>query len=411
MAGSWSPYPRYRLYTTRNSYDLPLIKAAGAVEQFEAKICTRFKVAAAVCVPMARSGLYFTLREMVRPGQKVVLSPLTIVDVVNAVILAGCVPVFADIRRESCAIDPDIAESLIDSQTGAILITHLHGETAGAHEFREIASRRGIRLIEDAAQAFGAVENETRLGTIGDVGIYSFGFYKNLMTWRGGMLVSNDTVFINRVRTNLDAVPRLSRAKLLMRSAAGFLVDVATWPPVFSTVTFPIVRQRIGAIDRLLDPEAGGERLDEVPQDWLRQMRQLQAAIGIRNMDRIDIENRLRIEKAHHYHDGLDSLDRVICPARRPDLSHIYTYFPIQIGDRKNLLVYAQKRRRDFAAKHLRNCADLPMFAEFYRDCPNARAASQELVLLPTYPSYPESEIQNNVQVLRDFANQSFFAR
>ncbi len=176
MSSSWPPHPRYRLYTCPASYRLPLRNllpgrsACGyTVSGLEAEICLRFDTAAAVCIPMARTGLYLGLRELIRPGQKVVMSPLTIVDVVNMVILAGGIPVFADIHRLSCAADSAQVESLIDSGTGAVLITHLHGETAGAHVFRDMCRRRGVPLIEDASQAFGAAENGRRLGTIGDL--------------------------------------------------------------------------------------------------------------------------------------------------------------------------------------------------------------------------------------------------
>src|SRR5262245_2680094 len=177
MQLSWSPHPRYRLYTTWRSYASTLTRQSDAIERFQNEVCRRFNVRAAVCVPMARTGLFLTLRETVKPGRKVIMSPLTIVDVVNAVLLAGGIPVFGDIVRESCALDPNCADSLIDAETDAILITHLHGESAGSHVFREICDRRGVRLIEDTAQAFGAIESGRRLGTIGDAGIYSFGFY------------------------------------------------------------------------------------------------------------------------------------------------------------------------------------------------------------------------------------------
>src|SRR5207249_2095649 len=140
--------------------------SSDVVRDFEAEVCRRFGAAAAVCVPMARTGLFLTLLETIQPGRKVIMSPLTIIDVVNAVLLAGGIPVFSDICRKSCSIDPGKAELLIDKDTSAILITHLHGQTAGAHIFRDICSRRGVRLIEDAAQAFGAIENGRRLGTI-----------------------------------------------------------------------------------------------------------------------------------------------------------------------------------------------------------------------------------------------------
>src|SRR5262245_22666848 len=254
MRLSWSPHPRYRLYTTWRSYASTLARQSDAIERFENEVCRRFNVCAAVCVPMARTGLFLALREIITPGRKVVMSPLTIVDVVNAVLLAGGIPVFGDVVRHSCALDPDCAESLIDAETDAVLITHLHGESAGSQIFREICDRRGVRLIEDTAQAFGAIENGRRLGTIGDAGIYSFGFYKNLTTWRGGMVVSNDVRFIERIRQNVRQLPDLRRLRLLTRALKGLMVDTATWPPVFSLLTHPIVRRDFSFMTTRLDP-------------------------------------------------------------------------------------------------------------------------------------------------------------
>jgi hypothetical protein len=207
---------------------------------------------------------------MIRPGQRVILSPLTIVDVVNAVLLAGGIPVFADIVRRSCAMDIDTADSLIDTSTGAVLLTHLHGEAAEVHAFRELCSRRGVRLIEDSAQAFGATEFGKRLGTIGDAGVYSFGFYKNLTTWRGGMVVSNDAELIERIRKQLRELEQLSRWRLLLQMLDAFWVDVATYPPVFAALTYPLVRRNYSIISRQLDPERNAARRTQVPEDHLR---------------------------------------------------------------------------------------------------------------------------------------------
>jgi dTDP-4-amino-4,6-dideoxygalactose transaminase len=360
---------------------------------------------------MARTGLFLTLREIIRPGRKVIMSPLTIVDVVNSVLLAGGIPVFGDIVRQSCALDPDCAESLIDAQTDAILVTHLHGESAGSQIFREICDRRGVRLIEDAAQAFGAVENGRRLGTIGDAGIYSFGFYKHLTTWRGGMVVSDDVRLIERIRHHVRVLPDLGRSRLLARAFAGLMVETATWPPVFSMVTHPIVRRDFAFMTTRLDPEARASRLTSVPDNFLRRMRSAQARIGIQQLDGVDLDSLRRIDNALLYHDGLEGLPDLITPRHHTNLSNIYTYFPIQIENRDRLLRLIQRNRRDFAAQHLRNCADLPMFSEFQSDCPNARAAARELVLLPTYPRYPRSQIERNVELIRNFCQSMVYGR
>jgi dTDP-4-amino-4,6-dideoxygalactose transaminase len=359
---------------------------------------------------MARTGLFYGLLELIRPGQKVIMSPLTIIDVVNMVILAGGTPVFADVRRHSCSIDPEQVRHLIDNQTGAVLITHLHGESAGALEFRDICRDRGIALIEDAAQAFGAMESGRRLGTIGHLGVFSTGFYKNLNSWRGGIVVSDDENVISAIRRRVNDLPLLTKRRLLGVLAQGFLTESATWPPVFARLTYPFLRWNflhgITALNSRLDPERKAKRLFTMPADFLYRMTASQADLARHQMERVDTDTHARIRKASRYESALAPINDLTV-SRANGLSNIFTYYPIQYSDRERLLKYATRQKRDFAAQYLRNCADLPEFAEFYRDCPNARRAARELILLPTYPHYPDSEIQKNIEVIRRFLGVS----
>lgn len=413
MKSRWSPHPRYRLYTRMASYTLPLRQLfstrspAKAALLLEEEMCRRFRVAAAACVPMARTGLWLGLREMIRPGQTVVMSPLTIIDAVNMVLLAGGIPVFADICKASCGMDPDEAEALIDSRTGAVLITHLHGETSGSFVFREICRSHGVALIEDTAQAFGTSENGLRLGTIGDLGIYSFGFYKNLNAWRGGMVVSQDPDLIRRIRGRLDALRQLPDWQLLGIVLSGVLTDMATWPPIFSRLVYPLLRYShingIGAVNRHLDPEFRATRLASVPAEYLCRMTEAQTQIALAQLDSVDAASRARISNAALYENGLDETDHLVKPRWSSDGSNTYMYYPVRCRERNDLLNYAMCHGRDFAAQHLRNCADLPEFKGFYRDCPNARAAARELVLLPTYPRYSRAEVERNIEVMQRF--------
>jgi dTDP-4-amino-4,6-dideoxygalactose transaminase len=397
------------------SYTLPvgqlfrLHSAGKAVLGLEEELCRRFQVAAAACVPMARIGLWLGLLEMIRPGQTVVMSPLTIIDVVNMVLLAGGIPLFADISKASCGMDPDEAEALIDNRTGAVLITHLHGETSGAFVFREICRRYGLPLIEDTAQAFGASENGRRLGTIGDLGIYSFGFYKNVNAWRGGMVVSHDLDLIRRIHRRHDALQQLPDLQLLGIVLSGGLTELATWPPVFSRLVYPLLRyshlKGIRAVNHHLDPEHRAVRLASIPAGYLYRMTEAQAQLALAQMDSVDPASQKRISNAALYDKGLHETDHLIKPRWSSDGSNTYTYYPVRCRERSTLLNYAMRHGRDFAAQHLRNCADLPEFRELCRDCPNARAAARELVLLPTYPGYPRAEIKQNIQVIQQFSS------
>lgn len=413
MPGRWSPHPRYRLYTCPNSYRMALQLLSrvrdDSILRLETEVSRRFGSNAVCCVPMARTGLFFAIQELIRPGQEVVLSPLTIIDVVNMVILAGGIPVFADVRRDSCLIDPDQVEHLITHRTGAVLITHLHGESAGAHDFTEICNRRSVPLIEDVAQSLGAAENGRRLGTIGTVGVYSVGFYKNLNAWRGGIVVSQDGDLISRIRHRNARLPETHNRTLLRILIRGLLTDLSTWPPFFFLVTYPALRQSlmrgIHPVSSRLDPERNGTRLAAMPAEYLCRMTKLQADLALNQLDRVDPDTQARISNAALYHQGLRHRDELKTPVW-DGASNMYTYYPVLYSRREALLEHAIRRKRDFAAQYLRNCADLPEFSEFFRDCPNARAASRELILLPTYPRYPKSEIAKNIEVINEFLSE-----
>ncbi|RPI27234.1 MAG: DegT/DnrJ/EryC1/StrS aminotransferase family protein [Acidobacteria bacterium] len=417
MSREISPHPRFRLYTTADHYRLPLsalLRKPGGGEEtakFESAVCRHLRVEHAVCVPSARIGIYLSVRALVPPGRKVVLSPLTIADVVNMVIAAGAIPVFADVRRNGYHIDPEEVERLAGPDTGAVLITHLFGETAGACRLREICRAREVPLIEDAAQAFGASEIGRPLGTWGDVGVFSFGLFKHLTTWRGGMLIAPSGASLDAIRKEVRLMPLLGRWRLLALLGFGFATGFATRPSVFWRLVYPVFRwaflHKIGLINRLVDPEAGARRLDSIPRPYLGRMTEAQTRLGLMGLERVDDENEIRRSNAERYRAGLSGLEGLILPADNPSASPAFPYFPVQCPNRDQLLRWAFERRRDWPTHGLRNCADLPAFRSFHRDCPNARQASESLILLPTYPRYPLAEIERNIKVIREFFGSS----
>jgi perosamine synthetase len=414
MPGSPAPLPRFRLYTRSNSYLSMLqdlladrVNRGGDVEAFEEKLRLRFGVSHAVCTSMARVGIYLAFRATIEPGRKVILSPYTIADVVNMLLAAGGVPVFADIERRTCNLDPAGVEKLIDSETAAVLVTHLHGLAAPAARLRKICDTRGIVLVEDAAQAFGARENGVPVGAIGHAGIVSFGMYKNINAWYGGAVLTNDSTIAQKVQGIRAGWGYQSPAILLKRMAKGLASDIATFPPLFKLLTYRIFRygflNDIEWINRRVQTELDVRRRDSIPAHYLARMTPFQARLALPQLDRIDRETDARIERARAYHAALDGTGGLLLPPPPRDRSHIYTYYPVQCEDRQGLLRWLMQNNRDAAAQHLKNCADLPGFSAFYRDCPNARETAAQVVLLPTYPRYSMADVQRTAEAVRSF--------
>lgn len=132
------------------------------------------------------------------PGDEVIMPSFTFVSTANAVVLRGAVPVFVDIRADTMNIDESLLEDAITGKTKAIIVVHYGGIACSMNEIRAIAEDNGVRLIEDAAQGFDASYENEALGTLGDMGVFSFHETKNITCGEGGALLVNDSSLKDR---------------------------------------------------------------------------------------------------------------------------------------------------------------------------------------------------------------------
>jgi len=409
-----APHPRSRIYTKPKSYwsfwsDLLLgrFNKGNDVQKFERALAEKFGVPEAVCVSMTRVGIYLVLKNLIKPGQNVIMSPYTVADVVNMVVLASGVPVFTDIEQRSCNLNPAEVAKLIDKNTGAVIATHLHGVGARIYEILDICRQHNIPLIEDAAQSFGGKAKGKRLGTIGDVGIYSLGMYKNINSWYGGAVVAKDSALLNKLRAELAQYDFQSPIFILKKMLKGLATDLLTYPLIFQPLTYWLFRygflHDIGWINRQVEIELDLELKKEMPANYLRRYTPFQARLALSQLNQIDADIELRAKKAALYRKELSGISELVLPPEENDSKYIYPVFAVQYQDRKKLLKWLMRQKRDVTAQHLKNCADLESFSAFYRDCPVARKTANEVILLPTYTRYPDSEIKKNIEVIRAF--------
>lgn len=134
----------------------------------------------------------------IKPGDEVIMPSYTFVSTANAFVLRGAVPVFVDIRQDTLNIDEKLIETAITKKTKAIVPVHYAGVGCEMDTITDIAKNNNFLVIEDAAQAFGAKYKGTYLGTIGDMGCFSFHETKNIMSGEGGCFVTNNPDFAER---------------------------------------------------------------------------------------------------------------------------------------------------------------------------------------------------------------------
>jgi len=174
------------------------------VREFEKNIADRMKVPYCQVVSSGTSALLVALKALgVNPGDEVITSAFTFVATVEAIIGCGAIPIIAEVD-DTLNIKPESVVQNISKKTKCIIPVHMAGTPANMNSIMEIATLYNLLVMEDCAQAFGGTYKGEILGTIGDAGIYSFDFAKNITTGEGGAIVTRDKDVYERARAYHD---------------------------------------------------------------------------------------------------------------------------------------------------------------------------------------------------------------
>ncbi len=325
------------------------------VAAFEEAIATYLGMRHAVGVASGTDALHLTLRALgIGPGDEVIVPAYTFFATAEAVSQSGATPVFVDIDPGTYCIDIAQIESRITSGTKAIIPVHLYGHPVDMAPLMELARRRGLKVIEDNAQALGAEWNGSKTGSVGDVGCLSFFPSKNLGGYGdGGMVVSDDPALADTVR------------KLRTHG----------WRTKYHPEMFGF-----------------NSRLDE-----------LQAAILQVKLTHLDTWNEQRRAIAARYRAFLSDTG-IELPWEEPDTKHVYHLYILRVTERKAV------------QEHLRSLGiasgiyyPLPLHQlEPYRHLgygsgsfPEAERAAQETLAIPLYPEMTEAQIETVVSAVK----------
>lgn len=274
------------------------------VRQFEADWCERFGVAHAVAMNSATSCLMAaTAACKLGPGDEMIAPPFTMSASATAAKLWGARTVFADIRADSFTLDPDSVAKLITPRTKAIMAVNLFGQPADLDELLALARPHGIKVIEDNAQAPGALYKGRAAGTVADIGVFSLNCHKIIQTGEGGVACTNDDALAERLR---------------------------------------LIRNHGEAVVR----EIGYRQSPESIIGFNFRMGELEAAIGTEQLAKLDTLTAARQDLAGLYDERLRSLPGLTVPEVLPSRSHVYyvyalTLDPAHAGFSRRALVSA----------------------------------------------------------------------
>jgi len=256
------------------------------VREFEEVWCNHFGVRHAVTVNSATSGLIAAVGALgIEPGDEVIVSPWTMCASATAILHWNAIPVFADIEEETFNLDPGSVEANITPQTKAIIVPDIFGHAADLDAIMKIARRHGLKVIEDAAQAPGAMYKGKYAGTVADIGVFSLNYHKHIHTGEGGVCVTNDH--------------ELAELMQLIRNHAEAVVE-----------------------------DKGTENLVNMLGFNFR-MGEIEAAIGIEQLKKLDGQITRSIQVANRLTEGLAGLKGLRSAVVQPDCTHVYYVYPL----------------------------------------------------------------------------------
>lgn len=358
------------------------------LKEFEEKFAKYVDTKYAVAVNSGTSGLHLVVRALgIGRGDEVITTPFSFIASANCILYEGAKPVFVDIEPESLNIDPDKIEKAITKRTKAMIIVDIFGHPANWSPILKIAKKYNLKVIEDSCEALGAEYLEVRLpniknlkrsdlfklknwrkcGTFGEAAVFAFYPNKQITTGEGGMIVTNNKKIADLCRSMMNQGRKVS----------------------------------------------GGQWLEHVRLGYNYRMTEIQAALGIAQLSRINEILRKREKVAQIYNKYLSEIPSIQVPYVSPRAKISWFVYVIQIlGGRAPIRKYRNRilKKLQMAGIQCSNYFQCIHLQPFYRnlfgykrgDFPVAESVSDRTIALPFYNNLTEKQINYVVKTLKN---------
>ncbi|OGT36814.1 MAG: pyridoxal-5'-phosphate-dependent protein [Gammaproteobacteria bacterium RIFCSPHIGHO2_12_FULL_38_14] len=328
-----------------------------AVDLFEDRFKTLMHAKHAIGVGSGTDALFLSLKALgIKEGDEIITTPFTFYATIGAIVTAGAKPVFADILPDY-TIDPNQIISKITPKTKAILPVHWAGKACHMDEINSIAKQHNLFVVEDACHAIQGTYKDRFVGTLGDIGCFSFHPLKNLNVWGdGGIITTNSDKLANQLR--------------LLRNHGLKNRDEC-------------------------DVFAYNSRLDTI-----------QAVVGDHLLSKINHITDSRIQNAVYLDQGLAEIPEISIPKREPEIKQVYHLYSICCQNRDALKAYLIKHGID-AKVHYPIPMHLQPAAKVYGyksgDFPITEKVCAETLSMPVHEFIAKNELNYMIKTIKEF--------
>ncbi|HMK54964.1 MAG TPA: DegT/DnrJ/EryC1/StrS family aminotransferase [Methanobacteriaceae archaeon] len=340
-----------------------IIAQGPRVAEFEEKFAAYVGVKYGVAVSSGTTALHLAmLAAGVGKGDEVITTPFSFAATGNCILYVGARPVFADINPKTYNLDPKQIENVITDKTKAILPVHLYGQPADMDEINQVASEHDLVVIEDAAQAHGALYNGKMAGSLGDMACFSFYPTKNMTTSEGGIVTTDNKKMADKIR--------------------------------------------------MLRAHGEQERYSHVVLGYNFRMTDISAAIGLAQLKKLDNFNDKRIENAEYLTEQINEINGIEPPFVTDNVKHVFHQYTIRVsgGKRDEFMKFLNENEIGTGIHY-----PIPIYAQklyqelgYKGNCPEAEKAAKEVLSIPVHPSLSVEDVEKLVSVLGEAGDELF---
>jgi len=334
------------------------------VKKFEDRFAEYIGTRYAVAVSNGTAALHIALEAFgISKNDEVIVPPMTFFATISSVLYLGAKPVFADIDIDDLCLSPQSIEDKITSKTKAIIPVHLFGAASKMEGLIQIAQNNNLTIVEDCAQAHGTEYNGEKVGSIGNAGAFSFFATKHMTTGEGGMITTNDENVANQCK--------------IIRSHGMTGRD------------------------------------DHIRLGYNHRMTEMEAAMGLVQLNKLDQFNNKRIENSEYIISAIKELPWAEVPVPTHQVKHTYFWCPLMVKASSGQSIKALKehltsQKIGFRQRYIEPLYKQPVLKKLGLDyskvhLPNAEKISGNIIGLPNHPGLTRDDLDRIIATIYAF--------
>ncbi len=368
-----------------------------------------------IFVSQCRIGIYLAIKSILKREKKeVILSPFTVFEVVNMVKCAGGVPVFADLKFPSSELNLKNIKKKISKNTAGVLFTQYHSYNVEIKTIRNFLNKKKIILIEDNAISFGCDEKIKNYNS--DIKVYSFNITKFVSCLSGGIVVvPKNRLLFKKIFNESKKLNLNNFIFLILKFIRAIKIKFFTNHIVFNIFTKNLIKfselKNVKYFKEFTRNDPKPKTYKVLPNKYKTKVTDFQIKeiyYKIKKYDHTKLQ-KIRYSNYIYYQKELSSIKEIFFNKLKKNNKHGCLFFPFYYSKRGELYKYLLKNNIDVSKYYYRDCSNMKIFEKYNSKCSNSKRLCNEVILLPTYPSYKKENMKKNVLMIKKFFNSKSY--